>query len=95
MIIDFIDVLCIHYIRFARTKHPLVIAPLIPLTFVVGYQADMAWGNKMERVIGKNKHHTTFQLGRRKPPPPYYVISIHCLERAIREKLTFLFFLLL
>jgi hypothetical protein len=51
----FVDVLCILFVRFARTKHPLVIAPLIPLSFVVGYQADLAWGNKMERVIGKNK----------------------------------------
>ena len=31
----------------------MMIAPLIPLTFVVGYQADLAWGNKMERVIGE------------------------------------------
>lgn len=42
-----------HCTRFVRTKHPLVIAPMIPLTFVVGYQADLAWGNKMERVIGR------------------------------------------
>ena len=29
-------------------------APLVPLTFVVAYQADLAYGNKMERVIGES-----------------------------------------
>ena len=43
--------------RFARTKRPAMIAPLIPLSFFVGYQADLAWGNKMERIIGKDNHH--------------------------------------
>ena len=27
--------------------------PIFPLSFVVGYQLDMAFGNKMDRVIGK------------------------------------------
>jgi len=35
---------------FARTKKPAVIAPLLPLTFVVGYQADLAYGSKMDRI---------------------------------------------
>lgn len=38
---------------FAKTKHPGMIAPLVPLTFLVGYQADMAMGNKMERILSK------------------------------------------
>lgn len=38
---------------FLKTKNPGVIAPLVPLSFVVGYQADMAFGNKMERIVGK------------------------------------------
>ncbi|XP_003387197.1 PREDICTED: plasminogen receptor (KT)-like [Amphimedon queenslandica] len=36
---------------FAKTKNPAVLSPLIPLTFLVGYQADMALGNKMERIL--------------------------------------------
>lgn len=32
---------------------PWAIGPLVPLSFVVGYQADLAYGNKMERVIGQ------------------------------------------
>lgn len=30
-----------------------MLVPLLPLTFIAGYQADLAWGNKMERVLGK------------------------------------------
>ena len=33
-----------------RTKKPAAIAPLLPLTFVVGYQADMAYGSKVNRI---------------------------------------------
>ena len=36
-----------------RTRHPGMLVPLLPLSFVVGYQADMAWGGKMERIIGR------------------------------------------
>lgn len=39
--------------RYVKTKHPAVWFPLLPLSFVVGYQADMAWGNKMDRVIAE------------------------------------------
>lgn len=35
---------------FARTKRPAVIAPLLPLTFIVGYQADLAYGSKLNRI---------------------------------------------
>lgn len=35
-----------------KTKRPAFIAPLVPLSFVVGYQADLAIGNKMERILG-------------------------------------------
>ena len=41
--------------RFMRTKHVGALVPLLPLTWFcfVGYQADMALGNKMERILGK------------------------------------------
>jgi len=35
---------------FLRTKKPVAIAPLLPLTFLVGYQADLAYGSKMNRI---------------------------------------------
>ena len=33
-----------------RNGGPLI--PMIPLTFVIAYQYDMAKGNKMERILG-------------------------------------------
>ena len=41
------------FCRYIKTKQPAVFVPLLPLSFVVGYQADMAWGGKMERVVGE------------------------------------------
>ena len=38
--------------RYKRTRNPKMLAPMIPLTFVVGYQADLAHGNKMDRIRG-------------------------------------------
>ena len=35
---------------FARTRKPVAIAPLLPLTFIVGYQADLAYGSKVNRI---------------------------------------------
>ncbi|XP_021343577.1 plasminogen receptor (KT)-like [Mizuhopecten yessoensis] len=38
---------------FMRKKNPSAIAPLLPLTFVFMYQADMAYGDKLVRIRGK------------------------------------------
>lgn len=35
---------------FRHTRKPGVLAPLLPLSFVVAYQADMAYGNKLHRI---------------------------------------------
>jgi hypothetical protein len=35
---------------FRRTRKPGVLIPLLPLTFIVAYQADMAYGNKLHRI---------------------------------------------
>jgi len=35
---------------FSRTRKPAAIVPLIPLTFLVGYQADLAYGSKLNRI---------------------------------------------
>nr|CAD7589710.1 unnamed protein product [Timema genevievae] len=37
-------------IAFRRTRKPGVLAPLLPLSFIGGYQADMAYGNKLHRI---------------------------------------------
>ncbi|KAK3086540.1 hypothetical protein FSP39_019914 [Pinctada imbricata] len=35
---------------FMKTKKPTPIIPLVPLTFIFGYQYDLAYGTKMERM---------------------------------------------
>jgi len=35
---------------FSKTRKPAVLAPLLPLTFVVGYVGDLAYGTKMQRM---------------------------------------------
>lgn len=32
------------------TKNPRLAAPLLPLTFILGYQYDLAYGGKVERI---------------------------------------------
>merc|ERR1719507_2740769 len=46
---------------FARTKKPAVIAPLLPLTFVVGYQADLAYGSKLDRIKAEAENILMFE----------------------------------
>ena len=36
--------------RAHATKNPLFLGPVIIMSFVMAYQADMAYGNKMERI---------------------------------------------
>lgn len=35
---------------FRRTKKPGVLIPMLPLTYIVAYQADLAYGNKLHRM---------------------------------------------
>eukprot|EP01004_Peranema_trichophorum_P000845 NODE_10956_length_482_cov_5.364903_g10302_i0.p1 GENE.NODE_10956_length_482_cov_5.364903_g10302_i0~~NODE_10956_length_482_cov_5.364903_g10302_i0.p1 ORF type:complete len:151 (+),score=24.22 NODE_10956_length_482_cov_5.364903_g10302_i0:40-453(+) len=37
-------------IGFAKTKKPHGIIPLLPLSFVLAYQYDFAYGNKLQRI---------------------------------------------
>lgn len=36
--------------KFKTTQRPGVLAPLIPLTFVIGYYGDLAYGSKVHRI---------------------------------------------
>ena len=38
---------------FHRSRKPGVLVPLLPLTFILGYQIDMAYGNKLMRIKRK------------------------------------------
>ncbi|XP_062513719.1 plasminogen receptor (KT)-like [Corticium candelabrum] len=35
---------------FAKRRNPTILIPFLPLTFVVGYQADFAYGSKIGRI---------------------------------------------
>merc|ERR1711979_173305 len=35
---------------FRKTKRPAVIAPLLPLTFILAYQVDLCYGSKLDRI---------------------------------------------
>lgn len=39
-----------YFLRYARTKRSGVLAPLLPMAFVVSYYADLAYGNKINRI---------------------------------------------
>lgn len=41
---------------FSRSKKPAAIAPLLPLTFVVAYQADLAYGSKLTRIKSESEN---------------------------------------
>ena len=43
--------------RFAKSKKPGVLVPFVPLTFIVAYQAHLAYGNKIKRIRGKLLHY--------------------------------------
>ena len=36
-----------------KTKNPAALVAFIPLSFIMGYQMDMVFGNKMERIVGE------------------------------------------
>ena len=38
--------------RFMKSKKPAVLIPFLPLSFVVGYQADYVYGGKVSRIRG-------------------------------------------
>ncbi len=46
---------------FSKTKRPAAIAPLLPLTFIVGYQADLAYGSKMNRIKAEAENILMFE----------------------------------
>jgi len=41
---------------FSRTRKPAAIAPLLPLTFIVAYHADLAYGTKLNRIKAESEN---------------------------------------
>lgn len=41
---------------FRKTRKPVALVPLVPLTFIVGYFGDLAYGNKIVRMKDEAEH---------------------------------------
>ena len=41
---------------YRRTRKPGFLMPIIPLTFVLAYQADLAYGTKLQRIRAEAEH---------------------------------------
>jgi Uncharacterised conserved protein (DUF2368) len=53
-IASFYGVSCVSlFSRFRSTKRPVVLAPILPLSFVLGYYADLAYGSKLHRIAAE------------------------------------------
>lgn len=37
---------------FRKSRRSGILVPLVPLTFILGYQTDLAYGNKLHRIRG-------------------------------------------
>lgn len=37
---------------YQRTRRPVTLLPMVPLSFVMGYYADLAYGSKVHRIKG-------------------------------------------
>lgn len=37
---------------YQRTRRPVTLVPMVPLSFVMGYYADLAYGSKIHRIKG-------------------------------------------
>ena len=46
---------------YRATKKPAALAPLLPLTFIVGYQGDLAYGTKMNRIKSEAENILMFE----------------------------------
>ncbi|XP_063914846.1 plasminogen receptor (KT) isoform X2 [Zophobas morio] len=45
----------------ARKQRLVTLLPLVPLTFVTAYQADLAYGNKIHRILVEAEHIMQFE----------------------------------
>ncbi|CAH1153673.1 unnamed protein product [Phaedon cochleariae] len=42
-------------------RNPLFLLPIVPLSFIIAYQADLSYGNKLHRVIMEAEHILQFE----------------------------------
>ena len=47
--------------RYRRSGKPAALAPLLPLSFLVGYQGDLAYGTKLTRIRSEAENILMFE----------------------------------
>ena len=76
------------------SKKPAVLAPLLPLTFVVGYQYDLAYGSKMNRMRSEAENILMFERDLIESPLGLPTISqldvgrMHTKEQTLRHSVS-------
>lgn len=67
---------------YQRTRRPISLLPMVPLSFVMGYYADLAYGSKIHRI--KGNYEMRRRRNRTKKPIPNHGYStvphIHNIE---------------
>ncbi|XP_037288454.2 plasminogen receptor (KT) [Rhipicephalus microplus] len=46
---------------YRKTKKPLILAPILPMTFILAYQGDLAYGSKLVRIKGEAENIMSFE----------------------------------
>lgn len=46
---------------YRKTKRPLFLAPILPMTFILAYQGDLAYGSKLVRIKGEAENIMSFE----------------------------------
>uniref|UniRef100_L7M5M8 Uncharacterized protein n=1 Tax=Rhipicephalus pulchellus TaxID=72859 RepID=L7M5M8_RHIPC len=49
------------FVGYRRTKRPLMLAPILPMTFILAYQGDLAYGSKHARIKGEAENIMSFE----------------------------------
>lgn len=47
---------------YQRTRRPVTLVPMVPLSFVMGYYADLAYGSKIHRIKGMYYVYTKYTI---------------------------------
>ncbi|RZC39467.1 plasminogen receptor (KT) [Asbolus verrucosus] len=50
-----------YYYRYRYKRKLITLAPLVPLSFIMAYQADLAYGNKIHRILVEAEHIMQFE----------------------------------
>ncbi|CAG0922044.1 unnamed protein product [Notodromas monacha] len=67
-------------IQYRKQRRPVLVAPLLPLTFIFAYQADLAYGNKLLRIRAEAE--SIMQFEKNLVELPYGVPTTSAIDQA-------------